>query len=133
MQFCVLLCFLMQSNESEVITLKAEDKFGAYGLIGVAILRFKENFCKIDTFLMSCRAIGRGLEEILFNECIKQVKAKEVNVVHGLFSKTEKNMQVKSFFEDHGFSIKKRDTNHKLYYCDINNINISLPAHIKEI
>jgi len=124
---------LMQSNASQVITLKADDKFGAYGLIGVAIIRFKENCCEIDTFLMSCRAIGRGLEEILFNECIKQGKVKGVNVVHGLFLKTGKNMQVKSFYEDHGFSIKKRDNTQKLYYCDINKINISLPAHIKEI
>lgn len=123
----------MQSNASQVITLKADDKFGAYGLIGVAIIRFKENCCEIDTFLMSCRAIGRGLEEILFNECIKQGKVKGVNVVHGLFLKTGKNMQVKSFYEDHGFSIKKRDNTQKLYYCDINKINISLPAHIKEI
>jgi FkbH-like protein len=124
---------LMQSNESQVITLKAEDKFGAYGLIGVAILRFKDNYCEIDTLLMSCRAIGRGLEEILFNECIKQIKVKVVDVVYGRFSKTKKNIQVKNFFEDHGFSIKKRDTTQKLYYCDINNINISLPAHIKKI
>jgi FkbH-like protein len=122
---------LRQSSESEIITLKADDKFGSYGLIGIAILRFKERDLEIDTFLMSCRAIGRGLEEILFNECIKQGKLIGAGFVNAAFSKSKKNMQVENFFEEHGFDVKTKDSLKKRYHCDINKVNIFSPEHIQ--
>ena len=89
---------LMRSNESEVITLKADDKFGSYGLIGVAILRYKEARLEIDTFLMSCRAIGRGLEDVLFNESIKNGTAKGVGTSNRVIFKNEEKRAGGKFF-----------------------------------
>ena len=122
---------LYQSEESDIVTLKADDKFGTYGLIGVAILRYKKEGLEIDSFLLSCRAIGRALEEVLFEECIKQGKKKGARFVTGLFSKTKKNSQVECFFENHGFDIKTKEPFKKIYLCDINMVDITSPEHIQ--
>ena len=54
-----------QSNEWEVFYLKLKDRISELGLIGVAIIKIKDQQVKIDSFLLSCRAIGRGAEDVL--------------------------------------------------------------------
>jgi FkbH-like protein len=51
--------------ESLVLVLEAADRFGDYGLVGVCILtaRPHDRVSEVDTFLMSCRALGRGVED----------------------------------------------------------------------
>ena len=51
--------------ERPVWTLRAKDRFGDYGLIGVCVLEPKEasGAAVIETLLMSCRAMGRGVED----------------------------------------------------------------------
>ncbi|MBR51784.1 MAG: hypothetical protein CMD58_04650 [Gammaproteobacteria bacterium] len=122
---------LSQSKDSDIVTLKADDKFGAYGLIGVAILRYIEETLEIDSFLLSCRAIGRGLEDVLLEECIKHAKSKEIKFLSGSFSKTQKNSQVEYFFENHGFDLKTKESSKKSYLCEIDILNVVSPKHIK--
>ncbi len=122
---------LRQSEESDVLTLKADDKYGTYGLIGVAILRYKEKALEIDSFLLSCRAIGRGLEEVLFGACINQGKKKGMKTVIGSFSRTKKNAQVENFYENHGVNLETQRSSKKTYLCNIDNVDIKSPAHIE--
>jgi len=122
---------LSKSKDSDILTLKANDKFGAYGLIGVAVLRYSENTLIIDSFLLSCRAIGRGLEVVLLEECINQAHNKKMKLVSGLFSKTQKNSQVEYFFDNHGFDTETKEASKKTYLCKINNLNVTSPEHIK--
>jgi FkbH-like protein len=51
--------------EQQVMVLKAQDRFGDYGLVGTCILAppGQSGACEIDTLLMSCRALGRGVED----------------------------------------------------------------------
>jgi FkbH-like protein len=60
---------LVRRSEAEVQTLDAEtlvvevkDRFGSYGLTGVVIFRCTAGTLAVDTFLLSCRALGRGVE-----------------------------------------------------------------------
>src|SRR5262249_4723054 len=45
-----------------VWTLRVKDRYADNGLVGVAIARIECGVCEIDTFLMSCRVIGRTVE-----------------------------------------------------------------------
>ena len=53
------------AGEASVLILKAADRFGDYGLVGVAVVRPPDptGAAEIDTLLMSCRALGRGVED----------------------------------------------------------------------
>ena len=48
---------------NECWTIRVRDIFGDYGLVGVVLLEAAEEALRIDTFLLSCRALGRGVED----------------------------------------------------------------------
>lgn len=50
------------SNGAECLAVKVADRFGDYGLVGVLIFRAAGPALRVDTFLLSCRALGRGVE-----------------------------------------------------------------------
>ena len=46
----------------EILSVKVRDRFGDYGLVGVIIYRLEQDALDVDTFLLSCRVLGRGVE-----------------------------------------------------------------------
>ena len=60
-------------NDSNYIGLSFSllDKYGDYGLISLIILRLHEKECFIDTWLMSCRVLKRGMEQFVLNTIVK--------------------------------------------------------------
>ena len=53
----------MNSSNFNVIALSVSDRFGDFGITGVAILETDDSITSIDTFLLSCRILGRKIEE----------------------------------------------------------------------
>jgi FkbH-like protein len=47
---------------AECLTVSVKDRFGDYGLTGAILFRTGDSALKVDTFLLSCRALGRGVE-----------------------------------------------------------------------
>lgn len=52
----------IQALDAEILTVDVGDRFGSYGLTGVMIFRTSSDALTVDTFLLSCRALGRGVE-----------------------------------------------------------------------
>ena len=50
------------SGQAECLTVNVKDRFGSYGLTGVMLYRCQGAALVADTFLLSCRALGRGVE-----------------------------------------------------------------------
>ena len=82
-----------------------QDKFGDNGITSVYIIN-KENEQEwfIDTFLLSCRVIGRGVEEALLSQIIKKAKKEGVKKVKAQYIKTKKNKPAENFLSDFGFT-----------------------------
>jgi amino acid adenylation domain-containing protein/FkbH-like protein len=53
---------LIRQTGAEVLTVEVKDRFGDFGLVGLLIVRAEANRLSIDTFLLSCRALGKGVE-----------------------------------------------------------------------
>ena len=87
-----------------------QDKFGDNGITSVYIIN-KENEQEwfIDTFLLSCRVIGRGVEEALLSQIIKKAKKEGVKKVKAQYIKTKKNKPAENFLSDFGF-VRDSDT-----------------------
>ena len=49
-------------TRGECLTVRVKDRFGSYGLVGVVLFTTNESVLDVDTFLLSCRALGRGVE-----------------------------------------------------------------------
>jgi len=82
---------------------RLKDKYSDYGIISVFIAENKFNYWNIDTWLMSCRAMGRGVENAVFNHFCTNAK-KTAPKVLGEFIKTEKNSSVADLYKKMGFS-----------------------------
>ena len=103
---------LMQN--SFVYDFSVRDKFGDMGLVGVVII--KEN--EIDSFLMSCRVLGRGIEESVLHV----ITQKHTGLL-ATYCKTEKNSLVEEFYEKNGFKLLENgEYKHYIFehFADVN-------------
>jgi FkbH-like protein len=80
------------------------DIFGDSGIVGLALLRLlPERQVELDTFLMSCRVIGRGAEGAFLHALLRHLSELGVDTVVAEFIATAKNAPAKSFLSEHGF------------------------------
>ena len=92
-----------------ILVLNLKDRFGDYGLVGVAILK-QENRCLfLDTFLISCRALGRGVEQSFLCTLFDFADQKDLKMIIVPYRSGSRNQQVKSFLLKMGFSPKQSD------------------------
>jgi len=86
-------------------SVSVQDRFGDFGLINVVILRLRpaERILEIDTFLMSCRVLQRGVEQLAMNKIFEFARQGPYDCVVGQYVPTAKNAMVKEFFEQFGF------------------------------
>ena len=68
-----------------------EDKFGDNGITGVFIVKKENKEWLIDTFLLSCRIMGRGIEDGLLGHIIQVAKIQGIDIIRAEFIPTKKN------------------------------------------
>ena len=61
--------------------------------------------CEIDTWLMSCRVLKRGVEEEVLNELARLAKLKNCTRLEGVYLPTPKNEMVRDFYARMGFTL----------------------------
>lgn len=96
---------IVASSEKHItLSFTLNDKFGENGLICVIILELlnpKELF--IDTWLMSCRVLKRGMENFVLNCIVQKARELGVDIVRGEYIPTPKNGIVANHYQDLGF------------------------------
>ena len=95
------------SEENKIVECaQIQDKFGDNGITGVYIVN-KENKQEwlIDTFLLSCRVMGRGVEEALLGQIIERAKMQGIKKIKAQYIKTKKNKPAENFLSDFGFML----------------------------
>jgi len=85
------------------VALRYRDRFGDGGVVGVALCVMEPERCRIDTFLLSCRVIGRGVETVLLWYVAEASRSLGVPVLRGEFIPTAKNAPCADFYPSHGF------------------------------
>lgn len=95
---------MMQKHK--VYDFRVVDKFGDMGLVAVVILKSGI----IDTFLMSCRVLGREIEKKILHTITKDIPN-----IKAMYIKSDKNMQVENFYENNGFVLVSSDDTTKEY------------------
>ena len=96
---------LHASPRHRIFALRVRDRFGDYGLTGVVIVeRDGEARWVIDTLLLSCRVLGRGVETALLAALAKEARAEGVREITASFLPTAKNVPAQNFLADHGFT-----------------------------
>lgn len=94
-------------NDPDVFTLQVRlvDVFGDNGMISVVICRpGNPDTWEIDTWLMSCRVLGRRVEHMVLREILDHARAAGVRKLHGAYLPTDRNKLVLDHYEKLGFA-----------------------------
>ena len=116
----------------QVWSLRVKDRYADNGLVGVAIARVDGEIAEIDSFLMSCRVIGRTLETALLAHLAGDARERGVKVLHGWFLPTKKNAPAGEFYASHGFEVAERSEEGVLWRLDLREKEIQTPEWIKQ-
>lgn len=107
------------SNSKDYFTFSytLNDRFGDNGLICVIILKKENNNTLfIDTWLMSCRILKRGMENFVLNTLVNFAKNNNFEFLKGEYIQTQKNEMVKDHY--HGLGFEKKNS-----YFSLNVLN----------
>ena len=103
---------------------EVEDKFGESGITNIFIIKKNNEEWILDTFLLSCRIIGRGIEEGILGKIIEMAKKEGVKKIKAQFIPTQKNKPAENFLSNYGFQKEG-----KYWIFSLQN-PIKIPTHI---
>ncbi len=96
---------MSRSAKFFTLSFNLEDKFGDHGLIGLVILeKLDDRTAFIETWIMSCRVLKRGVEEFIVNQMAHLARTNGFSRLLGEFIPSTKNNMVKDLYAQMGFS-----------------------------
>ena len=109
-------------NGDMVYCASVKDKFGDNGITVLAIVAFNpdDKVSIIDSYLLSCRILGRSIENVFLRFILNQIYLKGYKKVSASFLPTEKNGQVNDFYEKNGFHVTERSESNIKYELELN-------------
>lgn len=106
---------IINSDRSIAYCINVKDKFGDFGITGLAFVHLTNQEAYIDSLLMSCRVLGRNIELKFLDEVVNDLKLKGFHTIYATFVPTNKNGQVKDFYDEIGFTLLKEKEGTKEY------------------
>jgi FkbH-like protein len=97
---------LCLSEKKEGLVVEVRDRFGDYGLVGVIILEARSDTIDVDTFLLSCRALGKGVEQRMLARLGEKARERKLDYVDVRYVPTPKNRPAFDFLDDIGQQFK---------------------------
>ena len=82
---------------------EVEDKFGESGITNIFIIKKNNEEWILDTFLLSCRIIGRDIEKGILSKIVEMAKKEGVKKIKAQFIPTQKNKPAENFLSNYGF------------------------------
>jgi FkbH-like protein len=111
------------------------DRMGSYGLIGVL-------FCtpgasagewEIDTWLMSCRTLGRQMEKFMFDRMVEAAISRGIRRLIGVFRPTGKNGLVRELYDQTGFERVSEQNGEVHYRLDVPAAPVITATHVRNL
>ena len=97
---------MLNSRDYLVWTLALSDRFSDMGIVGIAIInKTDENIFKLNTFLLSCRALGREVERAFISIILANLSKINASKLVAEYIPSSKNALISNFLEDIDFTI----------------------------
>ena len=123
-------------DSNNLWTIRAADKFGDYGIIGILSISTKNNIATLVDFILSCRVVGRYIEETMIEFLKEFCQENNVNKIKGKYKKTDKNSLCYNFLnklqliDDNQYSFEFPSNKKKL---NLLNITVKKPTYKEKI
>lgn len=104
---CTLADIRQMTDDENYITLycRLKDKFGDNGLISEIIAEKRGDEAHILLWLMSCRVLKRGVENLMLDELVARARETGCKTLVGYYFPTKKNKMVADMYHDFGFTL----------------------------
>jgi FkbH-like protein len=79
------------------LVVRAEDRFGSYGTVGVVVTEIAGSTLRLATFLLSCRALGRGVEHRVLAHVGSLARQRGADTVELVYRTTDRNSPAGDF------------------------------------
>ena len=122
---------LASTPDWHVFSLRLRDRFGDNGLVGVAIMHQKEKICEIDSFLLSCRVIGRTVESAFLSFLTDHARKEGARWLQGWLLPTKKNIAAQDFYSNHGFHVLEQNGKGTLWGLDLAETPVPCPEWVR--
>jgi FkbH-like protein len=122
---------LINDNNWLTYIVRLKDKYGDNGIVLVILVNVTNGQAIIDTFLMSCRVIGRTLERTVMKLLLKDLAKRGVKSLTSEFIPTAKNKLVENLFPDLGFKLLEEVNGTCTYETSTTILNEDDPSYIK--
>lgn len=100
---------LMAEPDAVHLYLELQDRFADHGLVGVLIATPTDAAMEIDTWLLSCRVIGRRAEHAMLEQLARRAREAGFSRLRGTYSPTPKNGVVRDLYAALGFALVAQD------------------------
>jgi FkbH-like protein len=109
-------------GRSDIFAIQArlEDIFGDNGMISVVICRQTDQRWEVDSWIMSCRVLGRRVEEAMLQYLVEQARSKGITEISGRYIPTAKNGLVRDHFSKLGFAQAGAQDGETTWRLDVN-------------
>jgi FkbH-like protein len=99
----------------ECLRVKVTDRFGDYGLVGVVIFGPAKNTLQIDTMLLSCRVLGRGIEHAMLERVGQVAVERGLATVTARYAPTARNQPAANFLRSLEDAYRQ-ESDHEIIY-----------------
>ncbi len=108
----------LQDHHHDLYTVQAEDRFGDLGIIGLCLVdNARDDDVFIDSFILSCRAMGRGIESAVMNFLKgKYLQEGGRNCLRAQYIPTNKNKPARNFYPDQGFRVEREASDGETFF-----------------
>jgi len=126
----------MGNHNNLLLTIELSDRFGDQGIVGAILGVANKDNIYVDTFLLSCRAIGRGVEDALWSCFVEKTHLMGYGMISAEYVGSGKNDQVKNLYSRLGMNNINADCgsdrNNIVYEMNVSN-HIIFPEWIEVI
>jgi FkbH-like protein len=122
---------MAESPDWDVYSVRVRDRFGDNGIVGVVIVHDEEDVSDIDTFLLSCRVISRGVETSILSFLVERARTRQLRQVQGWFIPTKKNAPACNCYAEHHMKALAERDGGTLWALDLATQDITCPPWIR--
>lgn len=109
----------VNSPGHRVYVADVSDKFGDSGLVVVLMIHVENHLAIIDNFLMSCRVMGRQIENAIIGAVSGKLKGEDVDAIRASWSRSSKNKPVEDLYDKLGFTCITSTADERVYQADL--------------
>jgi FkbH-like protein len=122
-----------KDSNMRLYALRAHDRFGDHGLVAAALTSLLSEKWVLDSFLMSCRVIGYGVETAFLAVLCEKARTAGASVLLGECIETAKNAPARDFYLRHGFMPDGESAGVLSWSLLLDQSNITSPPWIKQV